>query len=547
MLSTGNKSVKNTLFRSSVLFSTLTVLMMGVIFSFILFKQKISAVSQIIEDRNSYLNNFMDNFLRETKNTIDFLSSMEIIIYGEKGDEPDRAAVLDIYRLITDTNDYITYLYSGYADGTLLINDYETPEDFDPRLRPWYINALENSPEASVCEPYQEFIDKTWLSATSRTLIDSQGEVTGVVALDYNLNLLNILLRKTLTNYNSAYSYIFRDGGEMIIHYHPDRVKHNLFEEVPEISPADFTEGRGTFSYAYDGVKKTAFYSKIPSADWVIVTAVDKKEILVPIIQDIILVLTTVFLLSLFLGYTQSNTLARRIIQPLQQLKQHTEILVKGKELPQTAFHYPDNEIGHIAKRTMEMAGDELLKKNRVLEEQRKELLTLSNTDQLTGIANRRHLDTFLKQEYKRYLRTGSPFCLCLIDLDHFKIINDTWGHDTGDSVLVKVAEIFCSTLRQTDIPGRWGGEEFLIICPDTTLEGAAALAEKTRFAVESFWNNKPETVTVSMGIAEIDKRLTLRDLLKITDNRLYLAKRQGRNRVVSQEAPGKTSGQTPG
>jgi diguanylate cyclase (GGDEF)-like protein len=130
------------------------------------------------------------------------------------------------------------------------------------------------------------------------------------------------------------------------------------------------------------------------------------------------------------------------------------------------------------------------------------ELERLSETDKLTGLFNRRHLDILLTQEFNMHKRTEAPLSLILCDIDHFKRINDKYGHLTGDSILQEIGSILRATMRGTDICGRWGGEEFLIICPDTSLEGAVVIIAKLQDALNQQHFAKDIKVTLSFGVA---------------------------------------------
>ncbi|MBF0107955.1 MAG: PleD family two-component system response regulator [Magnetococcales bacterium] len=165
----------------------------------------------------------------------------------------------------------------------------------------------------------------------------------------------------------------------------------------------------------------------------------------------------------------------------------------------------------------------------------------LSNLDALTGIANRRRFDEFLRFEWNRSVRTGHPVSMVLIDVDHFKLYNDNYGHGQGDHCLIEVARALTGPMqRAMDLVARYGGEEFATILPETTQEGAVAVAERMRLAVanlgiiHSFSSAAPH-VTISLGVATVwpGKDDPAQYLIEKADNALYLAKGQGRNRYV--------------
>jgi two-component system cell cycle response regulator len=188
---------------------------------------------------------------------------------------------------------------------------------------------------------------------------------------------------------------------------------------------------------------------------------------------------------------------------------------------------------------------DELDQKNRELELVNKRLKKLSITDGLTELFNHRHVHQLLHDEFERSDRTGESIAVVMMDLDRFKSVNDTYGHPTGDVILYETAQIIKDTAREIDMPGRYGGEEFIAILPDTGEEAGAHFAERVRQAVEEYVFRDGATevrMTVSCGVAAfpapgVD---TPEALLKAADNALYQAKHGGRNQVVraSQAAP---------
>jgi len=161
----------------------------------------------------------------------------------------------------------------------------------------------------------------------------------------------------------------------------------------------------------------------------------------------------------------------------------------------------------------------------------------LANIDQLTGLTNRRGIHSILNKHYNQYTRNGVAFCLILADIDYFKKINDSYGHDCGDYVLSEVAKLFKRRLRQYDVVSRWGGEEFLLILPDTGIKDANIVAEHIRTELENHefnFNGQKISVTMTLGVAQHKSGNTLYDTIKQADDVLYIGKGSGRNSVVS-------------
>jgi len=154
---------------------------------------------------------------------------------------------------------------------------------------------------------------------------------------------------------------------------------------------------------------------------------------------------------------------------------------------------------------------------------------------------NRRHLGELLTREAQRHRRFETRLSLALFDLDHFKHINDQHGHSCGDEVLRAFADAAQRTVRGCDVLGRWGGEEFVLVMPDTGLEDARVGAERVRAMLERLviqWHGVRVAVTLSAGVAELDKAESIEALVERVDQVLYVAKSRGRNRVEIGVAP---------
>ncbi len=170
------------------------------------------------------------------------------------------------------------------------------------------------------------------------------------------------------------------------------------------------------------------------------------------------------------------------------------------------------------------------------LKEAQQKAETLSRHDSLTGLFNRRAMMEVIDYELKRCKRGNVPLSAIIIDIDHFKNINDTRGHEAGDQILQILSSILTTEIRETDIVSRWGGEEFLILTSDTPVEPAAAVAEKLREAVRGFSFPENIAVTISLGVGEYDSSEDFPSLFRRIDAALYCAKNQGRNRVSIAE-----------
>jgi diguanylate cyclase (GGDEF)-like protein len=192
-------------------------------------------------------------------------------------------------------------------------------------------------------------------------------------------------------------------------------------------------------------------------------------------------------------------------------------------------------EVEHVAITIYDVT-DNAVSKNQ-LEEANGHLAVLSRTDRLTQLYNRGHWEERLQQEFLRSKRTQQPITLIMFDIDHFKKVNDTYGHPAGDEVIGKTAEVLRSTMRTTDIAGRYGGEEFAVILINTGVDGAFVFAERLRKRIEALVtpvSAEEIRYTVSLGIAQFDGTMqNYKQWLKCSDQALYEAKHTGRNRTA--------------
>jgi diguanylate cyclase (GGDEF)-like protein len=200
---------------------------------------------------------------------------------------------------------------------------------------------------------------------------------------------------------------------------------------------------------------------------------------------------------------------------------------VHGDEEP-----YPLKEIQEITA----VVDDLIANRTRDLTEAYRKLEFVAIHDRLTGLYNRIRLDEKLSQEIKRARRYGSLISVVLLDIDHFKDVNDRYGHLVGDQVLKRLGSVIAGSLRETDMGGRWGGEEFLLILPETRVEQAVQLAERVRqgFAAEVFeFDGEQLSLTASCGVAQYCKDDDTEALFSRADRALYRAKHDGRNRTA--------------
>jgi len=175
--------------------------------------------------------------------------------------------------------------------------------------------------------------------------------------------------------------------------------------------------------------------------------------------------------------------------------------------------------------------GHKLIDKHEQLSD---EIKRISEEDYLTGLSNRRKIHEIITNEIARSKRYNSTFGIILLDIDNFKTTNDKFGHNTGDRVLVEISGLIRRTIRESDIGGRWGGEEFIVFCPHTSSDGAFALAEKLRSAIEENEFEDAGYKTASFGVTQVEHGDTVESLISRADEALYSAKNSGKNMVLA-------------
>lgn len=233
-------------------------------------------------------------------------------------------------------------------------------------------------------------------------------------------------------------------------------------------------------------------------------------------------------------------------------LKQAIDLGVRGYSMkPMNLFQLLKSVSSAVESRVLRK---ELENKNRELEQQviertcqlektikelemnSEELLYEATHDHLTTLYNRQKLTLELENEIKRFRRYQHNLSIIMFDIDHFKAINDNYGHDIGDEVLIKLSTLSKKTIRQTDTLSRWGGEEFIILLPETSQDGASYIAEKLRIDIESskLSDTIMSPVTVSFGVTSFKENDDKTTFLKRVDDALYKAKNTGRNKVIS-------------
>jgi diguanylate cyclase (GGDEF)-like protein/PAS domain S-box-containing protein len=251
--------------------------------------------------------------------------------------------------------------------------------------------------------------------------------------------------------------------------------------------------------------------------------------------------------LEKMLGYTGSELLGRRFLEFLEPSQQKPmdenlqQLMLQNKSKVETILAFTEKNGQSLwtrIKTRLVAQGDTTLFLAIIIDisKERSEMQRLdrlANTDVLTGVYNRRKIDELFLIEYKRAKRYSRHLSALFLDIDHFKQINDTYGHNIGDEVLKKYSQLVQAHLRETDVFARWGGEEFIILLPETSSEKAMILAEHIRNSIATFDFAHVKNVTTSIGITPLKGKEQVNTFLKRLDQALYIAKEKGRNQSI--------------
>lgn len=369
----------------------------------------------------------------------------------------------------------------------------------------------------------------------------ANGRFLGVLAATLNFGSMEAVLRQWSQG-QTRHLYIVKPDGTRVLSSLLSP-QSTLTTKLPEHATRTFFAGEpGELTQMnYDNLDVLAVMQQIPRLGWGVVAEKNYEDAYRALasIRNVALASTAWLLMGVgLIAYLLSLT----IIGPLTRLTEGAA-RVAGGDLSVEIAADPPREIERLATMFNTMvaylreAQQELTSVNLALNERNQDLETLSSTDALTGLHNRRRIRDALNAEVARHQRHGRSFSILMVDVDHFKKYNDTYGHPEGDVLLKKVGEILQSSLRTNDFASRYGGEEFLILLPDQDQKGAMEVAERIRqrIAVETEDKaNQRKAVTVSLGVATFPESGRTADLLLVNaDAALYRAKNDGRNRVM--------------
>lgn len=427
-----------------------------------------------------------------------------------------------------------------FDDNLEMTSSKITENDYNPTLRPWYKSAILSN-EIIKTMPYA-FSHINSNGITYAKQIDKSGNV---VAIDVLIDDFKSIYKEHIKN-DYIDIYIFNNNGEIISSL---KEENQFFKSFFEYKKKNLEELVRPTIITF--LNKKYIVQVIPikngdNSEYISIFA-DYDSILAPYelqVFNLLIIFTLTALIMVPIIIYFSGIIIKPIYELVKEslkIKRRRYESIKKVESSILEVSYLSSAFEDMSKsihRYQNSLEEQVKERTKELIEKNQELLKLSITDKLTEIYNRAKLDKTLQEEFNRSKRYKTEFSVILIDIDFFKKVNDTFGHQIGDDVLKESAQVLKDSIRLTDVLGRWGGEEFLIISPQTNLEGAVKIAEHINNAIKLYkFKTYPNKVTMSIGVASYFEDMSkIEEILLNADKSLYKAKENGRDRVVYHE-----------
>ena len=348
-------------------------------------------------------------------------------------------------------------------------------------------------------------------------------------------------------------------NGQGEILYHPDLKRwltdsHKISElGLNDVDPRNYSVTGVQFLKLNDNLSYLVNYDYDSNYDFGIFSFQPKSEI-DKLVESAKQASVAILVVSIFIILVVAVWMFFILGVPLNRIIKHINQITKGDiDVQEIDVGHRKDELGELGVAFNSMHGtikrqikelnahrdlleQEVQERTRDLERAYQKLEAISKTDELTGLPNRRDMNETVGNEVERARRTQKPFCFIFMDIDHFKKINDTYGHACGDVVLKSVAQTIRGLLRKYDVFARYGGEEFLTLLPETDLAGATIVAERFRKKIEAMsvqYADITIKVTITLGVSKFDPRLGAERSIQLADKALYQGKEGGRNQVI--------------
>jgi len=476
-------------------------------------------------------------------------------------------------------NKYMISETKGMKSGDFIVNNVDANgnvlemskkiTDFDPRTRSWYKEA-KLSKKSFWSEVYGGVSVPTLGITASAPLLDVKGNVIGVFGTDILLDRLSEYMHTLKISPNGS-AYLMESSGLLIAsstlgetfiqdgdnlvrvnaESSSDPILNDSWNIINNKVKQDASLLADTGKYSLDGKNyylDISRYSYNNNFNWYLLIVIPENDFNKDI-NTLFLNLTGLMLLILIMAVILGTSVAKLIIHPIQTLNENVIDISNGKWGTQIKSERND-DLGELTRSFNDMSQkikdsyDTLVNKNielkylnthleDIVKIRTEELRILAITDELTGLYNHRYLIDHLQQKAEEAKRYHISLSVAMFDIDFFKNVNDTYGHQEGNNVLIDIAACLKENARNLDVVGRYGGEEFLLILPHTSLDEAYLLSERIRVMVSNLRTGSEKIeVTISGGIAEYQSN-SIDALISLADQNLYIAKATGRNQIV--------------
>ena len=390
-------------------------------------------------------------------------------------------------------------------------------------------------------KPYFDQASQIPVMVIATPILAGRNRIMGVLAIKLNFQAIGLILKNYARDGEVDLQLITQEG-ILLVSSQPIPLKSFRKIMVEKTLDRLFSKERVPLKYTgYQGKAVVGTLKKVQDLDWGVVAEKDRQKAYAEIIRLRNLTLGLFAGVLLLIGLC-AYLLGLSIVRPLVRLTKGADKVAAGDlevDLPvlsRSEVGYLTQVFNHMVAR-LRKGREQLAAANEALTEKNKELEILSVTDSLTGLYNRKHLMESLTGEIGRSTRYERPFSLLIIDIDHFKKFNDTYGHLAGDEVLRKMGEVFRESIRGCDYAARYGGEEFVIVMPEIGRDQGVQAAERIRASVAKEKidaSGNSVTVTISVGVASFPEHGDdAQTIISKADTALYQAKRRGRDRVA--------------
>lgn len=365
---------------------------------------------------------------------------------------------------------------------------------------------------------YQYYDAKNELAKELRTMGNIVAHSLTPDILPQDTDAIEQTLRLLRHKSTVEHAYVVSKENVMLAEYATHKERHD-HAELLNAPPADNILWQGSDIFCIVPIEHNGRLL----ASLIIESSLD--EFYIRLLQEVFAVLVFIFF-TVVITFRYKAILQDSLLLPIDELNDTVKEILKTKDLSRKVPIRNDDEIGNLAESFNLMLSE--------LNTYQEELKHVASTDLLTGTANRMSFEKLLKSEINASQRYDRRLSLIFFDIDHFKKVNDTYGHDIGDRVLRFVADTSKNGIRQTDTVARWGGEEFAIVLPETDRQNALRIADKIRIALGNAQLPPVASIHASFGVVELSALDTLESLLKRADEAMYRAKEEGRNRVIA-------------